>query len=45
MTKRVKLVITSLLLSLGIFGVQLVDVEARYQAIGLLAGFAYGLSA
>ena len=45
MTKRVKLVITSLLLSLGIFGVQLVDVEARYQAMGLLAGFAYGLSA
>lgn len=45
MTKRIKLVITSLLLSFGIFGVQLVDVEARYQAIGLLAGFAYGLSA
>lgn len=45
MTKRTKLVITSLFLSLGIFGVQLVDVEARYQAIGLLAGFAYGLSA
>ncbi|MBU1085026.1 MAG: hypothetical protein ABIJ43_06010 [Candidatus Beckwithbacteria bacterium] len=45
MTKRVKLVITSLVLTLGIFGVQLIDVEARYQAIGLLAGFAYGLSA
>ncbi|MEA3355546.1 MAG: hypothetical protein U9Q63_03625 [Patescibacteria group bacterium] len=45
MTKRTKLVITSLLLTLGIFGIQLIDVDARYQAIGLLAGLAYGLSA
>jgi len=33
------------LLCLGIFGIQLVDVEARYQAIGVLAGLAYGLTA
>lgn len=45
LTKRTKMAITSLVLSLGIFGVQLVDVEARYQAIGILAGMAYGLSA
>ena len=45
MTKRFKLAIVSLLLSLGILGVQLIEVDARYQAIGLLAGLAYGLSA
>ena len=45
LTKRTKMAISALLLSLGIFGVQLVDVEARYQAIGILAGMAYGLSA
>lgn len=45
MTKRKKLAITAFLLSLGILGIQSVDIEARYQAIGLLAGVAYGLSA
>ena len=45
MTKRTKLAVTSLLLSLGVLGTQWVDIEARYQAIGLLAGVAYGLSA
>lgn len=44
MTKRKKLAVTALLLTLGILGVQTVDIEARYQAIGLLAGVAYGLS-
>ncbi len=45
MTKRAKMAISAVLLSLGIFGVQFIDVEARYQAIGILAGMAYGLSA
>lgn len=45
MTKRLKMSLTALILSLGILGVQLLDIEARYQAIGLLAGLAYGLSA
>lgn len=45
MTKRRKLAVTALLLTLGILGVQTMDIEARYQAIGLLAGVAYGLSA
>ena len=45
MTKRVKLVITSLILSFGLLGIQSLDIEVRYQAIGLLAGVAYGLSA
>jgi len=45
MTKRKKLILVSILLTWGILGVQSVDVEARYQAIGLLAGAAYGLSA
>lgn len=45
MTKRTKMAISSGLLCLGIFGIQLVDVEARYQAIGALAGLAYGLTA
>ena len=45
MTKRNKLVIVSLLLSLGLLSIQSLDVEARYQAIGLLSGMAYGLSA
>ena len=44
MTKRKKLAVTALLLTLGILGVQTMDIEARYQAIGLLAGVAYGLS-
>ncbi len=37
--------ITALVLCFGLVGVQLVDIEARYQAIGILAGVAYGLSA
>jgi len=45
MNKRSKMVLTSVLLTLGLWGTQLVDIEARYQAIGLLAGVAYGLSA
>jgi hypothetical protein len=45
MTKRMKLVIVAVALSLGLLGIQLIDVDARYQAIGLLAGVAYGLSA
>ncbi len=45
MTKRMKLVIVAVALSLGLLGIQSIDVDARYQAIGLLAGVAYGLSA
>jgi len=45
MTKRAKLSITALILTLGILGIQSVEIEARYQAIGLLAGVAYGMSA
>src|SRR3989338_4652514 len=45
MSKRQKLVAASLLLTLGILSIQSVEIEARYQAIGLLAGVAYGLSA
>jgi len=45
MNKRSKMVLTSVLLTLGLWGTQLVDVESRYQAIGLLAGVSYGLSA
>lgn len=45
MTKRMKLVIVAVVLSLGLLGIQSIDVDARYQAIGLLAGVAYGLSA
>ncbi|MCG2692228.1 hypothetical protein L6272_05380 [Microgenomates group bacterium] len=45
MTKRMKLVIAAAALSLGLLGIQSIDIDARYQAIGLLAGVAYGLSA
>lgn len=45
MTKRMKLVIVAVVLSLGLLGIQSIDVDSRYQAIGLLAGVAYGLSA
>lgn len=45
MTKRMKLVIVSVALSLGLLGIQSIDIDSRYQAIGLLAGVAYGLSA
>ncbi len=44
MSKRKKLAVAALLLSLGVLGIQSVDIDARYQAIGLLAGVAYGLS-
>jgi len=45
LSKRQKLSIASLILTIGILGVQSVEVEVRYQAIGLLAGVAYGVSA
>jgi len=45
LSKRQKLAIASILMTLGILGIQSIDFEARYQAIGLLAGVAYGLSA
>src|SRR3972149_1810901 len=44
MTKRRKLGLVALLLTLGILGIQSVEVESRYQAIGLLSGAAYALS-
>lgn len=44
MSKRKKLGLVAVFLTLGIFGVQSVEVESRYQAIGLLAGGAYALS-
>lgn len=45
MTKRQKFVFTSLALSLGLFGVQLVSLESRYPAIIVLVLLAYFLSA
>jgi hypothetical protein len=45
LSKRQKLAIAALILTVGILGIQSVEVEARYQAIGLLAGVAYGVSA
>jgi hypothetical protein len=44
MSKRKKLAIVALILTLGILGIQSVEIESRYQAIGLLAGAAYALS-
>lgn len=44
MTKRKKLGLVAILLTLGILGIQSVEVESRYQTIGLLAGAAYALS-
>src|SRR3989338_4392195 len=44
MTKRRKLGLVAILLTLGILGVQSVEIESRYQVIGLLAGAAYALS-
>lgn len=44
MTKRKKLGLVAILLTLGILAIQSVEVESRYQAIGLLAGAAYALS-
>lgn len=45
MTKRKKFVIVSLLLSLGLLAIQFVQVEYRYQAIILLGGLSFALSA
>ena len=44
MTKRRKLGLVAILLTLGIFGVQSVEVDSRYQAIALFSGAAYALS-
>ncbi|MDZ7586658.1 MAG: hypothetical protein U0946_02795, partial [Patescibacteria group bacterium] len=44
MSKRGKMAVTSVLLSLGLVGIQNVDLEIRYQLIGLMAGVAYGLT-
>lgn len=45
MSKRQRFVLISILLSLSLVGTQFVRVEYRYQAIVLLGGIAYGLSA
>jgi hypothetical protein len=45
MSKRKRFVVVSLLLSLGLLGTQLVRVEHRYQAIIVLGGISYVLSA
>jgi hypothetical protein len=45
MSKRAKLAVTAILLTLGLLGIQLIEIDSRYQTIGLLAGVAYGLSA
>lgn len=45
MSKRAKLALTAVILTLGLIGIQSIEVDSRYQAIGLLAGVAYGLSA
>lgn len=45
MQKRKRFVFVSILLSLGLLGTQFVLVEHRYQAIILLGGISYGLSA
>jgi len=44
-SKRKKFVISALLLSLGIFGIETSNISWRYQAIALLAGLTYFLSA
>lgn len=45
MSKRAKLAITAGVLTMGLIGIQSIEIDSRYQAIGLLAGIAYGLSA
>lgn len=45
MSKRMKLAFTAVILTLGLVGIQSIEIDSRYQAIGLLAGMAYGLSA
>ena len=44
MTKRKRFVLVSLLLSLGLLGIQFIRVDYRYQAIVLLGGISYALS-
>lgn len=45
MSKRKRFVLVSLLLSLGLLAIQFVRVEHRYQAIVILGGLSYALSA
>src|SRR4030042_3522557 len=45
MSKRRKFVVVSLLLCLGLLGIQLIGVEYRYQAIALLGVASFVLSA
>lgn len=45
LTKRRKFVVVSVLLSLGLFGIQILPVEARYLAIAAFAVMSYFLSA
>jgi hypothetical protein len=45
MRKRQKLVLTSVILSIGLLAVQSVSLEIRYALIGFLAGFSWMLSA
>lgn len=45
MTKRRKFLLVSFLLTLGLVGTQLVQVEYRYHTLAVLAFVAYGLSA
>lgn len=44
MTKRKKLGLVAIILTLGILGIQSVEIDSRYQAIAILAGGAYALS-
>lgn len=44
-TKRQKFIITSILLSVGLLAIELIDISWRYQAIGVLAILTYFLSA
>jgi len=45
MSKRAKFILISLLLSLGLLGIQFINLDWRYGAIGLLAVLTYGLCA
>lgn len=45
LTKRRKFVIVSFLLSAGLFGIQTLNVESRYGAIGIFAVVSYALTA
>lgn len=44
-SKRQKFVVSAFLLSLGLLGIEISDISWRYQAIGLLIGLTYLLSA